>query len=186
MADNIMPYTYFSTVLPRLATELPGLKIFYEQKANLPRERLVLLRRCGHPLDPAGDRSAVDRSAAAHAQGHDGTAEHRTAARCRRGLQITLMWNLLWGFPGDRPASYEETLAMLPLLHHLQPPSGFVAARASTASVHTSTRPSSFGIRNLRPYPGLSRFSARLAPRREGGLPFHRRLPMRRRRRAAN
>ena len=47
MTDNIMPHTYFSTVVPRLATELPGLNIFYEQKANLPRERLVLLKRAG-------------------------------------------------------------------------------------------------------------------------------------------
>jgi radical SAM superfamily enzyme YgiQ (UPF0313 family) len=40
-------------VVPRLASELPGLNIFYEQKANLPRERLVLLKKAGiHTIQP--------------------------------------------------------------------------------------------------------------------------------------
>ena len=61
MADNIMPYEYFSTVLPRLAKELPGLKIFYEQKANLSRERLVLLRDAGiHSIQPGIEALSTD------------------------------------------------------------------------------------------------------------------------------
>src|SRR5262249_3134931 len=35
MYDNIMPHSYFKTLLPRLQRELGDLYIFYEQKANL-------------------------------------------------------------------------------------------------------------------------------------------------------
>jgi hypothetical protein len=44
MADNIMPHKYFSTVVPRLATELPGLNIFYETYSEI---NAIMLPRKG-------------------------------------------------------------------------------------------------------------------------------------------
>jgi hypothetical protein len=156
MTDNIMPHKYFSTVVPRLATELPGQSIFYEQKANLPRERLVLLKRAGINFIPAGDRSAVIGIVDPHAQGHHGPAERRAPAR-RSGRSDPLAWGLLWGFPGDRPAWYEETLAMLPLLHHLPPPAGFGPVSFDRFSPHFD-QAEQFGISDLRPFPGYRDF----------------------------
>ena len=47
MVDNIMPHSYFSSVLPRVAAEVPGLHIFYEQKANLTLSKIELLKQAG-------------------------------------------------------------------------------------------------------------------------------------------
>jgi len=156
MADNIMPHTYFSTVVPRLATELPGLSIFYEQKANLPRERLVLLKRAGiHSIQPGIEALSSELLTLMR----KGTTARQNVALLRdaRGLEIALTWGLLWGFPGDRPAWYAETLAILPLLHHLQPPVGFVPLSLDRFSPYFD-QPEQFGISDLRPYPGYRDF----------------------------
>ena len=47
MTDSIMPYTYFKTLLPRLAGQFPGSQIFYEQRANLSLPQILALRRAG-------------------------------------------------------------------------------------------------------------------------------------------
>ena len=156
MADNIMPYTYFSTMVPRLSTELPGLDIFYEQKANLPRERLLLLKHAGIQSIQPGIEALSSELLSLMRKGT--TARQNIALlRDARGVGIKLAWGLLWGFPGDRPAWYEETLAILPLLHHLQPPAAFSALGLDRFSPYFN-QAEQFGISNLRPYPGYADF----------------------------
>jgi ribosomal peptide maturation radical SAM protein 1 len=162
MADNIMPYEYFSTVLPTLAKELPGLEIFYEQKANLSRERLVLLKDAGiHSIQPGIEALSTDLLRLMR----KGTTARQNIGLLRDagGVQISLAWNLLWGFPGDQCAAYEETLAMLPLIHHLEPPSGLSPLGFDRFSPYFN-QADRFGIRNLRPYPGYYDFLPRGAP----------------------
>jgi ribosomal peptide maturation radical SAM protein 1 len=156
MADNIMPHKYFSTVVPRLAKELPGQDIFYEQKANLPRERLVLLKQAGiNAIQPGIEALSSELLALMR----KGTTARQNVGLLRdaRGVQITLTWSLLWGFPGDRPAWYEETLAMLPLLHHLPPPGAFWAVSFDRFSPYFD-QAEQFGISDLTPYAGYRDF----------------------------
>jgi hypothetical protein len=78
-------------------------------------------------------------------------AQNITLLRYACAVGMSLSWNLLNGFPGDTLEEYEETLALLPLLHHLQPP---------LASFHLSIdrfspyfeRPEAYGMRNIRPW----------------------------------
>jgi len=156
MADNIMPYTFFSTLVPRLARELPGLNIFYEQKANLPRERLVLLKQAGiNSIQPGIEALSSELLALMR----KGTTARQNIALLRdaRGVQILLEWGLLWGFPGDQPAWYEETLAMVPLLHHLQPPGVFAPLSFDRFSPYFD-QAEQFGISELRPLLGYRDF----------------------------
>jgi len=156
MADNIMPYTFFSTLVPRLARELPGLNIFYEQKANLPRERLVLLKQAGiNSIQPGIEALSSELLALMR----KGTTARQNIALLRdaRGVQILLEWGLLWGFPGDQPAWYEETLAMVPLLHHLQPPGVFAPLSFDRFSPYFD-QAEQFGISDLRPLLGYRDF----------------------------
>lgn len=57
MVDNIMPHQYFKSLLPRLADELPNVKIFYEQKSNLSLEKVIALKRSGVTLVQPGIES---------------------------------------------------------------------------------------------------------------------------------
>ena len=88
-----------------------------------------------------------------------GTTARQNVALLRdaRGVQITLTWSLLWGFPGDRPAWYEETLAILPLLHHLQPPGVFGRVSFDRFSPYFD-QAEQFGISDLHPFLGYRDF----------------------------
>src|SRR5690606_31494735 len=70
-----------------------------------------------------------------------------------RSLNISLVWNLLWGFPGDSRAHYEETLAVLPYLTHLQPPGGFWPVMIDRFCPYFES-PGRYGVENIRPLPG--------------------------------
>ncbi len=47
MTDNIIPDSYFRSVLPRMAEELPPVRIYYETKSNLRLDQVELLHRAG-------------------------------------------------------------------------------------------------------------------------------------------
>jgi ribosomal peptide maturation radical SAM protein 1 len=156
MADNIMPYDYFGTLLPRLARELPGLNIFYEQKANIARERLVTLKKAGiHWIQPGIEALSTELLQLMR----KGTTARQNVSVLRDalGVGIVMSWNLLWAFPGDRRAAYEETLALLPLLCHLEPPTGFIAVGIDRFSPYFD-RADQFDVSNLRPCPGYYDF----------------------------
>ncbi|HET7463539.1 MAG TPA: RiPP maturation radical SAM C-methyltransferase [Longimicrobium sp.] len=150
MMDNIMPHTYFGTLLPRLAGELPGLHVFYEQKANLTLDKLRLLHRAGvreiQPGIEALSSTVLKRmDKGVHAW------QNVELLRHARALGITLHWNLLWGFPGEGLPEFEETAALLPLLRHLQPPSGLNHLSIDRFSPYHD-RAEAYGISGLRPF----------------------------------
>lgn len=152
MADNIMPYGFFSTLIPRLAEELPGLSIFYEQKANLTRERLAALRKAGIGMIQPGIEALSTDLLRLMRKGVSG-AQNINLLRDARGLNMSLVWTLLWGFPGDLRRHYEETLAVLPFLTHLQPPGGFWPVMIDRFCPYFEN-PAEFGLTNIRPLPG--------------------------------
>ena len=61
-----------------------------------------------------------------------------------------LNWNLLTDFPNDRREEYEFTLRLLPLLRHLNPPSGVCSLIIDRFSPYFN-RPDEYGITNVRP-----------------------------------
>lgn len=149
MADNIMPHTYFRTLLPRLATELPEHSIFYEQKANLSLTRLLALKQAGIPSIQPGIEALSSRLLGLMKKGVLGR-QNLMLLRDARAAGVNLTWSLLWGFPGDDGEAYQETLEIVPLLHHLPPPDGLWHLSLDRFSPYFS-RPAEFGVRNLQP-----------------------------------
>ncbi len=154
MVDNIMPHTYYRDLLPAMARDVPDLNIFYEQKANLNLERLVALRRAGvRWIQPGIEGLAseflrlIDKGVLAR--------QNLALLRYARAVGVHLFWNLLWGFPGDEVHTYEQTLDLLPLLHHLQPPMGNYRLRIDRFSPYHA-RPTKYGVTNIRPAPAYA------------------------------
>ena len=123
MVDNIMPRAYLRTLAPRLAQELPDTHIFYEQKANLSLDQVVALVEAGiSEIQPGIEALStpllrlMDKGVSAR--------QNIALLRYARAAGMALNWNLLYAFPGDRIEDYEQTLALLPLLRHLNPPGG--------------------------------------------------------------
>jgi ribosomal peptide maturation radical SAM protein 1 len=151
MADNIMPFEYFRTLLPRLATECPGLHIFYEQKANLRLEHVAVLKAAGVNLVQPGIESLSTALLKRMAKGV--TARQNIALlRYARAVNLSLNWNLLFGFPGDEAKDYQETTELVPLLTHLMPPGGLYHLSIDRFSPYFD-EPSVYCISNLKPLP---------------------------------
>jgi ribosomal peptide maturation radical SAM protein 1 len=154
MTDNIMPYTFFKTLVPELAglaVEMPTLRLYYEQKANLSLEQVLALMKAGITHIQPGIE-ALSTSLLKRMDKGVTAAQNIALLRYAHSVGMRLDWNLLWGFPGDTREEYEETLALLPLLHHLEPPISAHHLRIDRFSPYFD-RPEAYSITNLRPLP---------------------------------
>lgn len=149
MVDNIMPHGYFQTLLPRLEREVPGLHLFYEQKANLTLEQVLALKKAGVALVQPGIEALSTPLLRLMDKGV--TARQNIALlRYARSARLEMNWNLLYGFPGDAAGDYEDTLKLIPYLRHLQPPSDLCRLSIDRFSPYFD-RPAQYGIRSARP-----------------------------------
>jgi len=151
MIDNILPHSYLRTVMPRMAKELPPVQIFYETKSNLNLEQVHLLRRAGVVEIQPGIEALS--SSLLHRMKKGVTARQNLALlRYARATGLGVFWNILYDFPGDQPEDYETTLELMPLIHHLRPPTGVYSVRLDRFSPYVND-PAAYGISNLEPAP---------------------------------
>ena len=73
-----------------------------------------------------------------------------------REFQFDITWNLLCGFPGERPEDYEETARLIPLITHLQPPSSVSRFRLDRFSPMFEN-PEKYGITEVAPFSRIKR-----------------------------
>lgn len=151
MADKVMPRSYKKDLLPFLDKEkgtLPDL--CYEQRPNLTLTDMIHLDNAGVITIKPGIESLSDGLLALMNKGV--RARHNLQLlRFAASLGMYVDWNMLWGFPGDQLVHYEQTLAVLPLIHHLCPPAVFRHICIDRFSPYFD-RPEQFGIKNLRPW----------------------------------
>ena len=149
MADNIMPNNYFADLLPRLRDELPGLHIFYQQKANLSLQKLVILSQAGVATILPGIES-FSTELLRHMKKGVSAAQNVALLRYARTVGVAVKWYLLYGFPGDKVVWYEQIVQLLPLLRHLPPPTGVYQVTLDRFSPYFD-KASEYGLRNVRP-----------------------------------
>lgn len=151
LTDNIMPHGYFRTLLPRLAEEFPNLTMMYEQKANLSLRQVRGLVDSGITEIQPGIEALSTGLLKLMRKGTT-AAQNVALLRYARCTNLYLYWNLLYAFPNDEVSFYEETLELLPLLHHLQPPVAACPIIFDRFSPYFD-EPAKHGITNLRPLP---------------------------------
>ncbi|WP_437678784.1 RiPP maturation radical SAM C-methyltransferase [Sorangium sp. So ce131] len=148
-ADDIMPHSYFKTLLPRLGLELPGLEVFYAQKANLTLKKVQALHRAG----VTGIQPGIEALSSPLLRRIDkGILARQNIALLRyaRSTYLSLVWSLIHGFPGDEPEDYAHYVTLLPLLRHLEPPRSFAPLLIFRFSPYWKW-PERYGIKDLRP-----------------------------------
>lgn len=154
MTDNIMPHSYFTTLLPRLAAAEKKLEIFYEQKANIGRTRMALLRDAGVTAIQPGIESLSTRALRRMSKGTS-LRINLECLRHARAAGISVAWNLLSDFPEDTAEEYEAMIGLIPLLHHLEPPGGLGGLSIDRFSPYFQA-PSDHGIAAIRPLPAYA------------------------------
>ncbi|MEU9078826.1 RiPP maturation radical SAM C-methyltransferase [Kitasatospora sp. NPDC048538] len=123
VVDNILDMGYFDTVLKSL-TELPvDLRLHFEIKANLRRHQFQLLGDSGAAQVQPGIENLSTRVLRIMDKGVTGCQNVR-ALRDAQSAGVSVTWNYLYGFPGEQPDDYESVIRQLPVLHHLDPPTG--------------------------------------------------------------
>lgn len=119
--DNIMDMGYFDTVLPAVEQLGASWNIFYEVKSNLGPGQIQALARAGVCRIQPGIESLSSPLLKIMRKGVRAIQNVNLLRWCAyHGISVS--WNLLWGFPGEKTQHYDEQLALIPLLVHLQPP----------------------------------------------------------------
>jgi ribosomal peptide maturation radical SAM protein 1 len=149
--DNILDMSYISSVCSPLADAHWDVNIFFEVKANLTRQQLSTLSKAGVLRIQPGIESLSTKVLGLMRKGSSKLLNIRLL-KWARYYGISVMWNLLTGFPGESDEDYREQVELLPLLYHLEPPGG--SARIWLERFSPYFTDSSFPISNVRPRGG--------------------------------
>lgn len=141
--DNILPKSYLHDVLPHLHPP-PGVGIFYEIKADLSAEDVRTLSLAGVRTVQPGIESLSTSTLKLMRKGTSVFTNLRLLIYCRL-YDVSPMWNLLMGFPGEEEAVFDKYIRDIPLLYHLMPPSGTYPVRFDRFSPYFEA-PSAYGI----------------------------------------
>ncbi len=149
MTDNIMPFRYHKTLIPRLREELPKLHIFYEQKANLTLDQVNALYQAGNVVIQPGIESLSSELLEMMRKGVK-ARQNIALLRYARSVGMGLKWNLLYAFPNDPVSAYQEMIELIPKIIHLAPPNALTHLSIDRFSPYFDT-PEAFGIKSLEP-----------------------------------
>jgi ribosomal peptide maturation radical SAM protein 1 len=150
--DEILPPDAVDDFFPHLQERVPGVEVVYLQaRPTLGREELESLVGSGVRRLEVGIESLSTPVLALMRKG-------TTALRCVQFLKwarvsgLDVVWNILWGLPGEDPEEYERMAGLVPLIAHLQPPNTVGAVRLDRFSP-LFEHPESHAITQVRPYP---------------------------------
>jgi len=149
VVDDILDMRYFRTVLPKLANSRLGLDLFWEIKANLTHQHVRLLREAGVVSVQPGIESFSDHVLKLMRKGTTGFRNIELLKWCKE-YGVKPYWNLLYGFPGETAADYEESILLMQAIWHLDPPTGYGPIRMDRFSPYY-INPALFGMSNVRP-----------------------------------
>lgn len=149
MVDNIMPHEYFNSLLPEIKPALGDVHIFFEEKANLSFEQVLLLKSAGVNVIQPGIESLSTRVLKLIDKGVT-ARKNIELLRFARAAGVSLNWNHLIGLPGDQSEDYWQVIEWIPALVHLNPPSGLFGLSIDRFSPYFE-RSEHYGVRDITP-----------------------------------
>lgn len=163
-SDNILAMDYFKTLLPHWSESASHTPKFFEVKANLKRDQVVLLRKAGVLYIQPGIESFSDRTLELMDKGVS-AAQNVALLRWCQELGVTPGWNLLFSFPGEDLDDYTRIFEVLQKLTHLTAPNSCSPIRLDRFSPNF-TRWKEKGFSAVRPLPAYQH----VYPLQEEGL----------------
>jgi ribosomal peptide maturation radical SAM protein 1 len=143
VVDNILDMKYFKGFLPELARSGLDATLHYEVKTNLTPEQLTILHQAGiRTIQPGIETLETGILKLMN----KGCTALQNVQILKLSLEVGLyvVWNFLYGFPGESPDQYDAIARILPQLSHLQPPAGAGRVRADRFSPYFK-EPERFG-----------------------------------------
>lgn len=125
--DNILPKSYLQEVMPFIKAP-KDFTIFYEVKADLTEQDVEVLSNAGVKLIQPGIESLNTSTLKLMKKGTSSFQNLMLLKNCLRH-HVSVVWNLLMGFPGEEEEVYRKYVEDIPLLIHLPPPTGAYPVR---------------------------------------------------------
>ena len=146
--DNIMPKNFVREVWPKLDNAI-GALLFYEVKANMTADDLAVLSRAGVKKIQPGIEALATKSLQLMKKGSSACHNVRFLMNCLMN-DVSPVWNLLVGFPGETESIFQKYAEDIPKLAHIPPPVGVFPVRFDRYSPYFN-KPEDFGIQ-LQPF----------------------------------
>jgi ribosomal peptide maturation radical SAM protein 1 len=157
LADNILDMAYLDNLLPQLRDSGIDARIFAEVKSNLRFDQLARLADARFVQIQPGIENFSTHVLKLMRKGVTGAQNVRLLRDCST-LGISVVWNYLYGFPGELNEYYLHVLRQFPALVHLQPAE--IATRVALERFSPYFDDPSLGLVSL----GPSRFYTAIHP----------------------
>jgi ribosomal peptide maturation radical SAM protein 1 len=147
--DNILDLKYLPAVFAKIEQSRTDYRFFYEVKANLTRAQIQSLYRGGIRCVQPGIESMSTHILQLMRKGCTMLQNVLCLKWCLY-YNIRVGWNLLSGFPGETDEDYQEQLAVLKCITHLEPPTSCSRIWLERFSPYYHDR-ERFPVSNIRP-----------------------------------
>jgi ribosomal peptide maturation radical SAM protein 1 len=148
VVDNILNHSFFDDFIPSLAKKKLGVTVFFEVKANLRKHQIKALAEAGITLVQAGIESLSTHTLKLMRKGSTSLMNVQTLKWCKQ-YGVRCDWNLIYGFPGEKPSDYRRSVDLARVLTHLDRPSGCGPIRLDRFSPNYD-HAEKMGLRNVR------------------------------------
>jgi ribosomal peptide maturation radical SAM protein 1 len=142
--DYIMPRLYFKTLFRELSELSEKYLLHWETKSNLKEEEVRILKAAGVRSLQPGIESFSTSVLRKMDKGVTGIQNVLTL-KLLMEYDIGVVYNILFGFPGDEPDEYLEMCEKIPLLYHLYPPDTYGQVQ-TTRYAPLQTSPERFSV----------------------------------------
>ncbi len=149
--DNVVNMSYFRDLFPALASREQSLRFFWEIRANLSREQVALLRDARVLHVQPGIESLNDHVLELMRKGTSSLQNVQLLKWCME-YGVHADWNLLYGFPGETDADYQQLFTLLRQVRFLNAPTACGPIRLDRFSPYFR-QASAYGLVNVRPLP---------------------------------
>ena len=145
LVDNIIDMAYIEGLFGKLAADHCDLDVFIETKSNLQKHQIKTLAAGGVKcMQPGLESLSLNQL---HAMDKGATPmQNIICLKWSLYYHVTVLWNILLGFPGETNEDYQRQLDLIPSLLHLEPPEATGKFWLQRFSPYF-TRPHEYGIR---------------------------------------
>ena len=145
LVDNIIDMGYIDNLFGKLAADHCDLDVFIETKSNLQKHQIKTLAAGGVKCMQPGLESLSLNQLRAMDKGAT-PMQNIICLKWSLYYRVTVLWNILLGFPGETNEDYQRQINLIPSLVHLQPPEATGKFWLQRFSPYF-TRPHEYGVR---------------------------------------
>lgn len=147
--DNVLNLHYFQDLLPELGRLKLKLSIIFEIRSNLDKKQVKMLKDSNIPIVQAGIENLSTPILKLMNKGTNSLLNIQLL-KWTKQYQVHCDWNMIFGFPGEKPDDYRKCMDLAKCITHLNPPTGYSTIRMDRFSPNFN-HAQELGFIHLRP-----------------------------------